>query len=128
MAASAASVLLIWFAVGVFSIFPTVIVSGSMSPAIDIGDIVIVERIHPEKSMEKVEIGDVIQFRDGGVKVTHRVIDIKEDERGLPLYITQGDDNPSPDSEPVEAEQFVGKVKTVVPKVGWATIWMRSPG
>ncbi len=128
IAASAVSILMIWFAVGVFSFFPNVIVSGSMSPAIEIGDVVIVEKIHPEEAAKKVKVGDVIQFRDEDIKVTHRVIDIEEDDRGLPLFITQGDDNPGPDSDPVEADQFVGKVETVIPKVGWATIMMRSAG
>ena len=128
VAASAVSVVMIWFAVGVFSYFPNVIISGSMSPHINVGDIVIVQRIHPQEAAEKVQVGDVIQFREETVRVTHRVIEIKEDDRGLPLFVTQGDANPNPDSDSVEAERFVGKVVEVLPKAGWITIWMRSPG
>lgn len=122
--ATTVSVLLIWFAVGVFSYFPNVIISGSMSPHIEVGDIVIVQRV----PLEEVQAGDIIQFREAGERVNHRVIDIQEDERGAPLFMTQGDANPNPDSDPVEAEQFVGKVVQVIPKAGWITIWMRSPG
>ena len=122
--ASVTSVLLIWFAVGVFSYFPNVIISGSMRPHIEIGDIVIVQRV----DLDEVQAGDVIQFREAGVRVNHRVLEIQEDDRGLPLFITKGDNNPNPDTEPVKAEQFLGRVVHVVPRLGWLTIWMRSPG
>ncbi len=126
IAASSVSVVMIWFAVGVFNIFPNVIVSGSMEPEIDIGDIVIVQSIEPELVRE----GDVIQFRDleRDVRINHRVIEISEDDRGKPLFITQGDANNSPDSDPVYAEQLQGKVMQVVPKIGWVTILLRNPG
>lgn len=123
---SAVSVIMIWFAVGVFNIFPNVIISGSMEPEIDIGDIVIVQAIEPEE----VRVGDVIQFREieQDIRINHRVIEILEDERGLPLFITKGDANRNPDSDPVIAEQLMGKVVQIVPKVGWVTIMLRSPG
>lgn len=126
MVTSVVSVLMIWFAVGVFNVFPNVIISGSMLPEIDIGDIVIVKRVEPEQ----VEVGDVIQFREieEDIRINHRVIKIKEDERGLPLFITKGDANRNPDSDPVLAEQLMGKVVQVVPKIGWVTIMLRSPG
>ncbi len=121
---SAISVLVVWFAVGVFNIFPNVIISGSMSPEIEVGDIVLVKRILPEE----VQLNDVIMFREDSVRISHRVIDVKEDERGLPLFVTKGDANNSPDSDPVIAEQLLGKVVQIVPKVGWITIMLRNPG
>lgn len=126
VAVSAVSVLMIWFAVGVFSIFPNVIISGSMEPEIDIGDVVIVRRVEPEQ----VVLGDVIQYREieRDVRINHRVIEIREDERGLPLFITKGDANANPDSDPVLAEQLTGKVVHVVPRIGWITIVLRRPG
>jgi len=125
VASSALSVVMIWFAVGVFSIYPNVIVSGSMEPEISIGDIVIVRSIEPEQ----VEEGDVIQFREieQDIRINHRVIEIEEDERGKPLFTTKGDANQSPDSDPVLAEQVMGRVEHVVPGVGWVTIMLRSP-
>ncbi len=126
IATSAISVVMIWFAVGVFNIFPNVIISGSMMPKIDIGDIVIVQKTEPDQ----VTVGDIIQFREieQDVRINHRVIEIRKDERGLPLFITKGDANQNPDSDPVIAEQLKGKVVYVVPKVGWITIMLRSPG
>lgn len=121
---SVISILVIWFSVGVFSIFPSVIISGSMSPVIKVGDVIVVKTV----SAEEVEAGDIIQFREEKIRVAHRVIEVAEDERGLPVFITKGDANKQPDSEPVLPEQLVGKVIYVVPKIGWITIGIRSPG
>lgn len=118
---SAVSVLVIWFSVGVFSVFPSAIVSGSMSPAIDKGDVVIIKRVTPEE----VAVGDVIQFRVESMPIAHRVVAIEEREGGF-VFRTKGDANPSVDTDPVLPEQVVGKVVMVVPKVGWATIALRS--
>ncbi len=123
---SAFSVVMIWFAVGVFSIYPNVIISGSMRPHIDIGDIVIVKSVEAEQ----VEVGDIIQFIEieQQIRINHRVIEIREDDRGQPLFVTKGDANSSIDSDPVVAEQLRGKVIQVIPKIGWITIAMRNPG
>ena len=40
---SVAVIILVWLAVGVFSIYPSVIISGSMYPSIKIGDMIIVK-------------------------------------------------------------------------------------
>lgn len=124
LVASIASVLVIWFAIGVFSVFPNVIISGSMSPEIEVGDVVLIQRMHPTE----IELGDIVIYNAGNVRITHRVIEIKEDARGLPLFITQGDANARPDSSPVEAEQVLGKVINIVPRIGRITIWLRSAG
>jgi len=120
------SVVMIWFAVGVFSIFPNVIISGSMRPHIDVGDIVIVKSVEAEL----VEVGDIIQFieLEQQIRINHRVIEIREDDRGQPLFVTKGDANNSIDSDPVIVEQLKGRVIQVIPKIGWITIAMRNPG
>lgn len=121
---SAISVMIIWFAVGVFSVFPNVIISGSMSPEIEVGDVVLVRRIGPEE----VQLGDIVMFRDEHARISHRVIEIREDERGLPLFITKGDANSHPDRDPVISENVLGRVVNVLPKIGWFTIMLRSSG
>lgn len=118
---SVISVFIIWFVVGVFNYFPTAIVSGSMTPQIAVGDVVIVKKV----SMEEIEMNDIIQFRVDNFSVTHRVIAMGEDEGRL-YFITKGDANDNADSQPVYNEQVMGKVVYVVPKIGWPTIWLRS--
>jgi signal peptidase len=121
---SGACVLIIWFSVGVFSYFPTAIVSGSMSPEIGVGDVVIVKR----EPAGAIEVGDVIQFRDGDLRIAHRVVEIGEDEAGGKVFWTKGDANKNRDADPVLPEQVIGRVVYKIPKVGWVTIWARSRG
>jgi signal peptidase len=121
---SGACVLIIWFSVGVFSYFPTAIVSGSMSPEIGVGDVVIVKR----EPAGAIEVGDVIQFRDGDLRIAHRVVEIEEDGAGGKVFWTKGDANKNRDADPVLPEQLIGKVVFKIPKVGWVTIWARSRG
>lgn len=114
------SVLIIWFAVGVFPIFPSVIATGSMEPGIKPGDIIIIKKV----DARSLKVGDIVQYRKEKIDITHRIIDI-EKEGGV-MYKTKGDNNSAADSELVSPQQIRGKVLTVVPKVGWLTLFLRQ--
>jgi signal peptidase len=116
---SAAAVLIVWFAVGLLPVYPTVIVTGSMHPLIEPGDIILLKKTDspPEK-------GDVIHFRQGGIDIAHRVIEVKG--QAEKQYLTKGDNNPSADTEPVKLEQIKGTLISVIPKLGWPALFIRS--
>lgn len=116
-----ASVLLIWFALGVFSIFPRVVITGSMVPVINIGDVVIIKEISPEE----VELGDIILFPMGNTQVVHRVIEIKE-QGNQKVFITKGDANCVPDADPVLPANVMGEVIFIIPKAGWVTLLLKG--
>lgn len=115
------SILIIWFAVGVFPLFPTVILTGSMKPFLNPGDLAIMQKTRGDN----MEIGDVIQYWTWEYFVIHRIVNIDNNER---KYQTKGDNNSVPDSKLVGTEQIRGKLIAVVPKVGILTILLRSPG
>ncbi len=119
--AAIAAVVIIWFSVGLFPIHPTLVGSGSMRPAIDVGDIVIIA----EASADVVKEGDVIEFRRESATIIHRIIEIQEVE-GAKFFVTKGDANNAPDLEPVMPAQVVGKVVFTVPKIGWVAIWVKG--
>ena len=116
------SVAMIWFAVGIFPVYPSVIVTGSMEPMIKPGDVVLVQKLEGDE----VRLGDVIQYYHPEIKIniTHRVIDINRE--GQMALITKGDNNSSVDADPVMPEQVKGKVIKVLPKVGWFTLILKS--
>lgn len=120
------SVAIIWFSLGLFSVKPVVIYSGSMNPDINVGDVVVVSETAPEK----IRIGDIIEYRTEGGNIVHRVVEISEGESGR-VFITKGDANDSPDFEPVLAANVAGKVVFTIPKVGWAAVgvknWLFAP-
>lgn len=82
------------------------IISGSMENEININDYVFV------KITNKVKKDDVISFIDKDVVVTHRVVEINDDE-----LITRGDANNANDN-PIKKNQIIGKVVFVCKGLG----------
>lgn len=116
------SIGMIWFAVGVFPIYPSVIATGSMIPMIQPGDIILVDKDIDVNALSK---GQVIQFRRDKILISHRVIEIVEND-GVKSYKTQGDNNSGPDKELVKPEDVKGEIIKVVPKLGWPTLLLKS--
>lgn len=102
-----------------FGIKTYVIISGSMEPNYRIGDIVVV------KDTENLQIGDVISFRQGHSIITHRIIDITEDN-GKIQYLTKGDSNNATDSGKIENKLVEGKVIGKVPFLGKITLLLQG--
>lgn len=98
-----------------------VIISGSMEPNINIGDIVITK-----ESDEELQIGDVISYRKGQSVITHRITNIIKEENGDTKYRTKGDNNNTEDSEEILIENIEGKVIKVVPKLGEITLLLQN--
>lgn len=117
---SVVSISIVWFAVGVFPIRPAVIATGSMKPVINPGDMVLVKRVE----LNDLKIGDIIEYKKDDIRIFHRIIDTKMDANQL-IYVTKGDNNSIPDSEPVKVEDIKGKVVYVIPKAGWLTLTLR---
>lgn len=90
-----------------------VILTGSMSPSIEPGDLVIVKDI----PANEIKIDDVITFGSNKDNITtHRVKEIINDDSLK--FITQGDANNIQDASPVEFRNVLGKVIRVIPNVG----------
>jgi signal peptidase I len=104
-----------------------VVRSGSMSPAIRTGDVVVVQPIAPTEA----EIGDIVTFRDpdGSDRLlVHRVRAISR-SGGDVKVITQGDANATQENWKVAADGTIGTVAYRVPLLGFATGWINSvPG
>lgn len=89
------------------------IISGSMEPNLNIGDIVIINNIKEEK----LNVGDIISFREGRSVVTHRILDI-ESNGEKKRYKTKGDNNNREDSGTIGFDSIEGKVIKKIPYIG----------
>lgn len=105
---------------GVLGFRPMLVGSGSMSPALDVGDIAVVTRV----SADAIGEGDIIHFARGGTSVIHRVVEVQDN--GSRVFITKGDLNDSPDSDPVYPSQIQGRVRFRIPKLGWIGVAIKS--
>jgi signal peptidase len=121
MAISVFMVITVWASTGLLGFYPTIIASGSMRPILDVGDVAIVIPVDPSK----IQVGDIIQYWKEGEMTLHRVADITQAE-GSRLFITKGDDNPIPDSDPVFPAQIKGKLILTIPKLGWISIHLKT--
>lgn len=102
-----------------------VVLSGSMAPTLDIGDVVIDKTIN----VLDVKIGDVVTFRDPNHSkrtVTHRVRAISVEDRNV-TFTTRGDANTGNESWVIPATGRIGRVAFRIPKLGYALGWAWSP-
>jgi signal peptidase len=87
--------------------------TGSMVDVYPVGAIIIVK----PTTFEEVQVGDVISYRiSDDTIVTHRVISIDIDTQS---FTTQGDENNSPDSLPVDISNVVGRPILSVNRLGY---------
>ena len=115
--------LLAGFVMGLFKYQPIAVLSGSMVPAFDRGDAVVIEKLtKPEKA--ELKKGDVIQFISGTKYVVHRIVEVSSDEYGNPLFVTKGDANNTMDMDKVPKDQVMGKVACVIPFSGYPSVWL----
>lgn len=117
---------LIWFVVGVFPIYPSVIATGSMEPMISPGDIILVKKVTEEAEIYELQSDDVIQFSRDGILITHRIIEVIEDELGNRSFRTRGDNNSAEDGRLVLPQEVKGTLSGVIPKLGLPTLWLKS--
>jgi signal peptidase len=102
-----------------------VVRSGSMTPAIRTGDVVVVRPIAPTEA----KIGDIVTFKDpaGGERLlVHRVRAISR-HGGQVSVTTQGDANTTREHWTVPADGTIGTVVYRVPLLGFAVSWISTP-
>lgn len=98
---------------GLFHMKAYVVKSSSMEPAIMAGSVIYVR---PYGEEESISPGDIVSFRTGDAKVTHRVVAV-DSEHGL--VTTKGDANPVCDSQPVAFDAIEGRVRFHIPAIGY---------
>lgn len=102
-----------------------VVRSGSMTPAIRTGDVVVVRPMSPTEA----EIGDIVTFKDpagSGRLLVHRVRAISHSGDEVEV-ITKGDANTTQERWKVAADGTIGTVAYRVPALGFAVGWIGSP-
>ena len=97
-----------------FNIEIYTVISESMSPRININDLVLVKKGYEIDLYKK---GNIISFYKEGEIITHRIEQIVS-MGTRPAFITKGDNNAALDEELVEYDDIIGKVVLTLPKLG----------
>ena len=90
-----------------------VIVSGSMEPTIMKKDAIFIKEV----PKSEINVNDIISFNEDDVVVTHRVIEIINED-GITKYKTKGDNNNSADRNLVTYDQIEGKYQFKINQFG----------
>lgn len=104
---------------------PAVVKTGSMEPNYPPGSLILVK---PTPATQ-LKLGQVITFTDPDDArrglVTHRIVKI-EHEKGHPIFTTQGDANPVPDTWRLKLKSDAGLMTYSVPMAGKLSFLVRS--
>ena len=101
---------------------PFIVLSGSMETEIYSGDVAVVK----ELDLKEINKNDIIAFKEDDIVITHRVIDIIN-ENGTIKYKTKGDNNNVEDSGYVLEEQVEGKYQFKVRRLGNFAMFAQTP-
>lgn len=99
----------------IFGFSQIIIISGSMQPDINAGDLIIIK----EQAAYKED--DIVTYRKDQVLITHRVV-----EANTSGVITKGDANNAND-DPVALSDIEGKVVLCIPGAGKFILFLRTP-
>lgn len=100
------------------------VISGSMKPAYDVGDLLYVKEVPPSS----IKVGDPVTFivNEELDVATHRVVRV--DAANSRLY-TKGDANEIEDNDPVHFNNIIGVPSFSIPKLGYVSNFVQtSPG
>ena len=93
----------------------SVVMSGSMEPALSVNDMLVISE---SNTYDK---DDIVVFQDGGVLVVHRITSVNGD-----TVVTKGDANEVADN-PISVSEIKGKVSFTLPFVGAVVRVIKTP-
>lgn len=107
-----------------FHMRPLVVLSGSMDPVLQVGDVTVVQRIAPAQA----RVGDVVTFRDPATDrlTTHRVRATRRAARRV-HFVTKGDANNAVERWSLPATGEMSRAVYRVPLVGHVASRIRTP-
>lgn len=105
---------------GYFKYQAIVVATGSMSPNINKGDVVVVKKLS-DNEIRNLKIGDILVFNRENKIVVHRIYKIYSSGDEI-FFKTKGDNNNAPDSYLIEIHEILGIVKLKVRYIGYPTV------
>lgn len=106
---------------GILGYKPLTILSNSMKPTFQAGDIVVI------KTSKEPHENEVVTYKHpDGYLVTHRIIEVKKINHHF-QFKTKGDHNNVEDDSWISKGQIVGIVQFVIPKAGYIARFISGP-
>ncbi len=113
---------LVLFMVGAFKYEPITILSSSMKPNLERGDVVIFEKMS-ESQLKQLPINEIIIYSIEKQNIAHRIINKVEESNNV-MYVTKGDNNNVADKRFVRTNQIKGKYVFHIKYIGFPAVWL----
>ena len=113
---------LAYFVSGYFRYYAIAVATGSMTPRINVGDVVIVDQ---HKDYKDLKVGEVIAYKYENIVIVHRLVDIAVVGDDYYFY-TKGDANEAKDNYIIYHDTILGKVDIKIPYIGLPTVWLNQ--
>ena len=115
-----------WLATATGFVQPLIVISGSMEPAIDTGDLLIATRV----DTDQLDVGDIVSLHSDLTDklVTHRIVSITPLDGNQWQIEMQGDANPNVDIAPYVVGEQVWKPGPQLPGVGYTISTLMQRG
>jgi len=105
-----------------------IMTSGSMTPVIRTGDLVVDRTVSPAAARH-LRVGQIVSVREvpgSDVVVTHRIVAVVTSQDRI-FYVTRGDANNAPDAVLRPAGDVVGVVEFTIPRGGYVLEALHRP-
>ncbi|MDD4795465.1 MAG: signal peptidase I [Bacilli bacterium] len=107
------------FSLGAFSIKPSVILTASMRPSLNKGDIVIIKSC----DINNITDGTIIRYEHDNYNIIHRVIKTNINQNGIELTV-KGDNNIKEDKEKVTSNNLTGCYLFKIKYLGYPSLFI----
>lgn len=103
-----------------------IVQSGSMTPAIGVGSLVVTL---PQSTYQSTDVVTFVTDPKGKNITTHRIAfkTYPDGPGGAPVYITKGDKNEEIDTVRITDQNIIGRVFLTIPYIGYAAVFMKEP-
>lgn len=115
---------LVCFMLGIFKYKPITILSNSMTPVLNRGDIVIYKKLNIDE-LNNLPLNSIIIFSYNDKYIIHRIISKREEDH-MVYYITKGDNNETADYNEISASQIQGLYIFHIKYLGYPSIWLNN--
>ncbi len=115
------SCFMIYFTSGYFGYRSYTIASGSMSPYLNKGDMVIIKETPRVSCEQAYKIGDVVAYQGNSV-IVHRIVNMNKYNNVCYFYV-KGDKNEQEDDVILTINDIIGVVKYKIPYIGIPAVW-----
>ena len=113
---------LIFFMIGIYKYEPITILSNSMKPNFERGDVVIFKKLS-DSEIRQIPINEIIVYSIEEQNIVHRIVN-KIGKDDMVIYQTKGDSNNVADKILVKPHQIKGKYMFHIKYIGFLSVWL----